>query len=196
MSSFKHIRFQKIEESDLLDFFESKHNAYAKSMLNLIQKNISSALKSNPTFETELRDIICLLVQLDSQINNLVKLQEENLYPFVRKLIEISEHEEPIRFLNTGLMRSSINSIRFEHSHITALLHSIEKISNHYTPPEQSNELLRLCFSELKEFESIIKLKLFSEDSFLFPRIIELESKVLQSSSKAKTGTGGGGVDD
>lgn len=196
MSSFKHIRFQHIKESDLLDFFESKHNAHAKSMLDLIQKNIKSALKSNPLYESDIQDIICLLEQLDQQISKLMKLQEENLYPFVRKLIEVSEHEEPIKFLNTGLMQSSINSIRAEHTHIVALLHSIEKISNHYTPPEHSNELLRLCYSELKEFESVIKLKLLSEDSFLFPRIIDLESRVLEISSTAKTGTGGRGVDD
>lgn len=196
MSNFRNIRFQHIEESDLLDFIESRHHAYAKSMLILMLQNFRSAIYSNTRHKAILQDLICLLEQLNAQIIGIIKLEEESLFPFVRKLLEVKQRQEPVRFLNTGLMQSSINRISAEHDHAIALIHSIKKISNHYTPPETSNELQKLCYEELREFEELTVSQIFRERKFLFPRILDLESDVLQISSVAATGTSGPGHDD
>ncbi|MEX1190155.1 MAG: hypothetical protein WED33_12920 [Bacteroidia bacterium] len=196
MSNFRHIRFQNIEETDLLDFIVSKHHVYAKSMLLLMHKNFKSAIYSNPRHRAVLQDLICLVVQLNNQINGLINLQESSLFPFVRKLVEVQRQPDPVRFLNTGLMLSCINQIIEEHDHIIALLHSIQKISNNYTPPELSNELMKLCYAELQEFEEIVMNQLKRERKFLFPKIKALEDCVLQISSLAATGTSGPGYDD
>jgi regulator of cell morphogenesis and NO signaling len=196
MHSYRNIRFHYIEESDLLDFIEQRHHAYAKSMLILMLQNFKSAISSNPRHKAVLLDLKCLLEQLNAQIIRIIKLEEESLFPFVRKLIEVKQQAEPVRFLRTGLIQSSINRISSEHDHAIALIHSIKKISNHYTQPEISNELLKLCYEELREFEELAMSQILRERKFLFPRILDLESEVLKISSIAATGTSGPGHDD
>jgi len=196
MQNYRNIRFHHIEESDLLDFIEQRHHAYAKSMLILMLQNFKSAIASNPRHKDVLQDLKCLLEQLNVQIMRIIALEEESLFPFVRKLLEVRQQIEPVRFLKTGLIQSSINRISAEHDHAIALVHSIKKISNYYTPPEISNELLKLCYEELREFEDLSMSQIFRERKFLFPRILDLESDVLQISSVAATGTSGPGHDD
>lgn len=196
MSTYRHIRFQLIEECDQLDFIESKHHAYAQSMLNLMRRNFKSALHSNPRWKSEILDLICLLEQLNEQINALVELEEKSLFPFIRKLVEVEQHHEPLRFLSVNLVESSIKSIKNCHNHIVALLHSLRTVSNDFKAPVSASELLKLCYAELEEFEKEYLGNLSRKENGLFPRIVQLEQKVRSKSVLAPFGMSLQGRDD
>ncbi len=188
MRSFNHINFSSIGEADLLDFIESRHHAMSKSMLKLMARNFKSASKGNLNYAIHLQDLVSLLEQIEVKVNLLIVQEENSLFPFVRKLIEIKENPEPIRFLNVRLMESSIRRIQEEHTHIEALLHSIKRLTNNFHPPLNSDELLKLCFAELKEFNNDFLQNLEREKINLFPKIIELEAEVMKLSSLALVG--------
>jgi len=196
MSTFRHIRFQHIEECDQLDFIESRYHAYARSMLNLMSRNFKSALRSNPRWKSEIQDLVCLLEQLNEQINSLIELEEKSLFPFIRKLVEVEQHQEPLRFLNVKLVESSILSIKNGHNHIVALLHSLRTLSNEFKAPVSSSELLKLCYAELEEFDREFLGNLSRKENFLFPKIVQLEQKVLRKSNLAPVGISIKGRDD
>lgn len=165
-------------------------------MLDLMCRNFKSALRTNPRWKSEIQDLICLLEQLNEQLNSLIELEEKSLFPFIRKLVEVENHQEPLRFLSVKLVESSINSIKKGHNHIVALLHSLRTLSNEFKAPTTSNELLKLCFAELQEFESDFLVNLSRKENFLFPKILELEQKVLRKSSIAPIGMSIKGRDD
>ncbi len=196
MSTFRHIRFQHIEECDQLDFIEGKFHAYARSMLQLMSRNFKSALRSNPRLKANIQDLICLLDQLNEQLDSLIELEENNLFPFIRKLAEVEKHAEPLRFLNVKLVESSIKSIKFGHNHIIALLHSLRTLSDEFRAPLYSNELLKLCYAELEEFDKEFLANLSRKENFLFPKLLELEQKVLNKSNRAPIGQSLKGRDD
>jgi|GEM_PF-6186966 len=196
MSYYKNIIFQKIQESDLIDFFELKHYAHAINMLKLMHRNFQSAQSSNSEHGPLLQDLICLLEKVDDQLAGLIKLESESLFPFVRKLAEVQKHQEPIRFLRVSLISSSIEKIAEEHNHITALLHSIKKLSNQFMPPVNATEIMKLCFAELHEFDDIVTNQLTREQNILFPKIRKLEDEVMHKSSIAATGTSGKGMQE
>lgn len=188
-NNFDHINFAAVSESDLLDFIESWHHDFSKSMLKLMLRNFGSAALKSKDHSVMIRDILSLLEQIDVKITRLIHQEEESLFPFIRKLIEVKDHSIPIRFLNVKLLESSICKIIEEHTHIEALLHSLELLSHNFHTPDTSNELLKLSFSELKEFSEQYSRNLAREKEVLFPKLLQLESEVMTLSSIAIIGS-------
>jgi regulator of cell morphogenesis and NO signaling len=188
MDNFEHINFNAIREADLLDFIEGRHHAFSKAMLNLMIRNFKSAYTSNPEIAPDIQDLISLLEQIDNKISRLITQEEESLFPFIRKLLEVKVQPNPIRFLNVKLLESSIRSIKEEHSHVEALMHSLKGLTKNFRPPSNSDELLKLCFIELKEFDEECTNNLKREKDILFPKLLALELEVLELSSMAMIG--------
>jgi regulator of cell morphogenesis and NO signaling len=196
MPNYRHIRFQHIEESDQLDFIESKYHAYSRAMLDLMGRNFRSAWRSNPKWRSEIQDLICLIDQIQDQLNTLIELEQKNLFPFIRKLSEVEKHRQPLKFLKVKLVESSINSIKAGHNHVVALLHSMKVLSNSFQAPTASNELLKLCYAELEEFDGYLLKSLAHKENYLFPKILQLELKVLNKTHAAPAGMSAIGRDD
>ena len=188
MDHFEHINFNAIREADLLDFIEGRHHAFSKAMLNLMVRNFKSAYVSNPNIASEIRDLISLLEQIDLKISRIISQEEDSLFPFIRKLLEVKVQPNPIRFLNVKLLESSIRSIKEEHSHVEALMHSLKGLTKNFKAPSISDELLKLCFVELKEFIEECTNNLNREKDSLFPKLLALELEVLELSSMAIVG--------
>ncbi len=188
MDHFEHINFNAIREADLLDFIEGRHHAFSKAMLNFMIRNFKSAYVSNPDIASEIRDLISLLEQIDLKISRIISQEAESLFPFIRKLLDVKVQPNPIRFLNVKLLESSIRSIKEEHSHVEALMHSLKGLTKNFKAPSISDELLKLCFVELKEFIEECTNNLNREKDSLFPKLLELELEVLELSSMAMIG--------
>lgn len=188
MNHFEHINFNAIREADLLDFIEGRHHAFSKAMLNLMIRNFKSAYVSNPDIASEIRDLISLLEQIDLKISRIISQEEESLFPFIRKLLDVKVQPNPIRFLNVKLLESSIRSIKEEHSHVEALMHSLKGLTKNFKAPSIADELLKLCFVELKEFIEECTNNLNREKDSLFPKLLALELEVLELSSMAMIG--------
>jgi regulator of cell morphogenesis and NO signaling len=188
MDHFEHINFNEIREADLLDFIEGRHHAFSKAMLNLLIRNFNSAYVSNPDIASEIRDLISLLEQIDLKISRIISQEEDSLFPFIRKLLDVKVQPNPIRFLNVKLLESSIRSIKEEHSHVEALMHSLKGLTKNFKAPSISDELLKLCFVELKEFIEECTNNLNREKDSLFPKLLALELEVLELSSIAMVG--------
>jgi len=68
------------------------------------------------------------------------------------------------------------------------LLHSLRKLTNNYQTAIESSEILKLAYAELEEFDQDFIQHLHREKEYLFPKMISLEEKVVQSSSRASLG--------
>jgi regulator of cell morphogenesis and NO signaling len=188
MSHFRHINFHWISEVDLLDFIEQKQHAYCRSMLELMIRNFKSAIKSSNHISEELEDTYNILLQLQEQVTKLIEMEELSLFPFIRKLLEVNNEPEPLRFLNVNLTGSTIRSIRDDHARVIALLHSLRKLTNNYKTAKDSSEILKLAYAELKEFDQDFIQHLHREKEYLFPKMISLEEQVVKRSDLASIG--------
>jgi len=186
MSNFRHINFRMIEETDLLDFIEQKHHVYCRSMLELIIRNFRSALRQHD--DPEARDLLGLLLELQNQVAELIRKEEESVFPFIRKMLEVKNLKVPFRFLNVNLTESSVRTIRDDHSKVLALLNSLKQRTHHFNPPPNASEILKLSYAELEEFDADFSRHLYREKEFLFPKMIRLEEEVRRRSEEASAG--------
>jgi hypothetical protein len=69
MPGFQHIDFNAIDAKDLLVFFEQRHHAYVKSMLELILRNFDSALHQENTLHEGAEYLLNLLLELRKNVD-------------------------------------------------------------------------------------------------------------------------------
>jgi regulator of cell morphogenesis and NO signaling len=184
VSYYEHIDFSRVDDHDLLDFIESRQHAFTRNMLDLIILNLRSAIRKNPPEHIGLGQVVQLLEALQMKIEQLIRLQEKNLFPFLRKLMEVYQRKQAFRFLKINLTESCLKEIRAEHERILDMLLRMRNVTNHFRPPLYADEGLKLCYAELKEFTEDLTLQLYREDQFLLPRIATLELKVLNRSDQ------------
>jgi len=181
---YNHIDFNRVDEYDLLDFIENRQHAFTRKMLDLIILNLQSALRNNPSEQHILTQVVKSLESLRPKIEQLISLQETNLFPFLRKLLEVYKQKEPSRFLKIKLTESSIRQIKAEHAGILTMLESLRSLTNQFQPPAKTDEAMKLCYAELQEFSEDLTQQLYREDQFLLPRIATIEEMVLNRSQQ------------
>ena len=188
MPGFQHIDFNAIGAKDLLFFFEQRHHANVKGALELILRNFDSALHQENTLHEGAEYLLNLLLELRNNVDKLISIEENSIFPFIRTLIEVRESASPLRFLNINLSASSLKAIKHDHARVLDLLHSIRNFTNNYAAPAKCNETLKLVYAELEEFDHNFGLLLHREIEHLFPRLIALENEVVQRTQKAAEG--------
>lgn len=188
MGNYRHINFHKIEDEDLLSFIEQRHHAYCKSMLELIIRNFRSALQSKGQFSPESNQLLAALLELRDQVDALITKEEETLFPYVRKMLQVRAQKEPYRFLDVNLTESSMRTLQEDHVRVMQVIAQIKRITADFTPKADDEEILRLVYAELKEFDADFTQHLHRELEFLFPRMIQLEEDVRQRTRQAAVG--------
>ncbi len=182
MSYYEHIDFNLVDDHDLLDFIENRQHAFTRNLLDLIILNLKSAMRSNPDELEKLGNIVRLLQTIRTKSEYLINLQETRLFPFLRKLIELNQRRQPIRFLSIKITDSTIRQIREEHYQIRQMLVVMKQLTGQFKTPPRSDEVMKLCYAELKEFCEDLSRQLQRDDQFLLPRIASMETLVLSRS--------------
>lgn len=188
MGNYRHINFHKIDDEDLLNFIEQRHHAYCKNMLELIILHFRSALQSKGQFSHESNQLLAALLELRDQVDSLIRKEEETLFPYVRKMLQVRAQKDPYRFLDVNLTQSSIRTLQEDHVSVMQVIAQIKRITADFTPKADDEEILRLVFAELKEFDADFTQHLHRELEFLFPRMIQLEEEVRQRTRQAAMG--------
>ena len=79
-----------------------------------------------------------------------------------------------------GTVKNPINMMNAEHETAGDETKQLRILSNDYTPPEDGCNTYRVAFKKLEEFENDLFKHVHLENNILFPKIIELESKLIK----------------
>ncbi len=188
MGNYRHINFHKINDEDLLSFIEQRHHAYCKNMLELIIRNFRSAQQHRGQFSKEGNELLSALLELRDEVEALIQKEEETVFPYVRKMLQVKSRIEPYRFLDVNLTESSIRAIHEDHLRVVKVLTRIKKMTNHFKPNAEADEILRLVYAEMSEFDADFSQHLHRELEYLFPRMIQLEEDVRKRTRQAAIG--------
>ncbi|MEO7175434.1 MAG: hypothetical protein ABIV51_06225 [Saprospiraceae bacterium] len=182
MSYYRHIDFHKIAEEEFIDFMVFKHHAFSRQLSDLIVRNISSARQSNPSLLPILDKLLILSAALQSELELLIRQEEDCLIPFISTMLELKSQVGQIHFLKQSISNSSVQKIQREQISISNLLNAIRKVTSSFEPPETADELFKLCYAELRELEANLLQYFQTENTFLFPKLQSLEAEIVSRS--------------
>ena len=162
--------------ADLLaDYIENKHHQYVRSKSLEIKPYLQKICKVHGDLHPEL---FAIEKHFNAAVDELaihMHKEEKTLFPFVRNMV----HEKE-KYKRTGLgsVQNPIDEMMHEHDVEGERFREIEKLSNHYTPPQGACNTYRITFALLKEFEDDLHLHIHIENNILFPNAIAMEKKL------------------
>ena len=175
MKNYQQIDFSELELNELVDYITDKHHAYCKQMLPLIYNHLeavtSDAEKNDPGFKSVCNYFTEFIPLLEQHLRK----EEFIFFPFIKKLSDAGRNKESKPLSQIPLIENPLNILLSEHEKLISLMSVMRNDSRDFFAFEQSSAALKLCYSELYDFEKEFREHIFIEEKFLFPKILELE---------------------
>ena len=165
----------------LADYIEKRHHRYVENKILEIKPYPEKICKVHGDRHPELLEIRDEFNVASGELAAHMKKEEFILFPFVRKMVKAKQDGSELNTPFFGSVENPVHMMMDEHSVEGDRFSRIEKLSDHYTPPEDSCNTYKVTFALLKEFEEDLHLHIHLENNILFPRTMEMEKEMAKA---------------
>lgn len=160
----------------LTDYIVNRHHVYVRKTIPEITAYAEKVAKVHGKRHPKTIEIFyhwkALAAELESHL-----LKEENiLFPYINKIAQTNDNQTIMPPF--GTVQNPVHMMEIEHDDAGELMHTIRVLSSNFAPPEDACTTYRVLFSMLEEFENDLHEHIHLENNVLFPKAIELESKL------------------
>jgi len=176
-STQKDLDFQAMSLNELIEFIYENHHKYIYENGPITAQFVNKVAHVHGQRHPETVEIAKVYNEMLSELNHHMMKEENILFPYVKKLVAIDKGQstEP----QTGsFINHPIRVMQMEHDIAGEMLKKLNELTSNYTPPEDACNTYRASFANLKEMENDIHFHIHLENNILFPKAIELESKL------------------
>ena len=166
----------------LADYIEKKHHRYVEERIPLLLQYLNKLCKVHGDVHPELFEINRLFGETAGELTAHMKKEELILFPYIRKMLKKSKDGSRIVDApHFGTVKNPIKMMMQEHENEGDRFEKIATITDGYTPPADACNTYRVTFSLLDEFERDLHKHIHLENNILFPKAIEHEEQMKQS---------------
>lgn len=160
--------------ADLADHIEATHHAYLKSELPRITELAEKVAQVHGTLHPEAKTLAGIFAGLRAELEAHLMKEEMILFPICRQL---ESADGPVAF-HCGSVANPIGAMEYEHDMAGEALAKMSQVTQGYTTPEGLCNTYRALMDALKGLELDLHQHIHKENNILFPRAIELESRL------------------
>ena len=171
----------------LVDYIVSRHHAYVRTSLPVIQTHLAKVVAAHGANHPELGGIDATFSTVAKELSLHMVKEEQVLFPYIRALAEAARGDGPPPPDMFGTVQNPIRMMEIEHQEAADGLAAIRGLSGDYQLPDDACATYRMVFEELSAFERDLHTHVHLEDNVLFPKAVELESKVEHASRGLKS---------
>lgn len=182
---------EKLEKSDasaqnfnewkldfLADYIVNVHHKYVADNIPLLREFTAKVARVHGEAHSEVVEIARLFEAVASELEQHMMKEENILFPYIKELAR-AESSGPITSPPFGTVGNPIRMMEMEHENAGNILKKIGELSNGFTPPPDACNTYRVSYLKLREFEMDLHQHIHLENNILFPKAIELESRLL-----------------
>lgn len=166
----------------LADYIEKKHHRYVEEKILEIKPYLEKICAVHGGRHPELFKIQEQFNASAGELAAHMKKEEFILFPFVRKMMKVKHEGLKMTAPHFGTIQNPVAMMMDEHSVEGDRFSKIGDLSNNYTPPSDGCNTYKVTFALLKEFEQDLHLHIHLENNILFPKAIEMERELNQTS--------------
>jgi len=159
----------KLSTSDLVNLILSKHHAYVKDALPLIQSHLHKVSSKHGLRHPELDEIYSIFNTVVEEMTSHMMKEEKILFPAILMFEKAGVIKDDS--IDQSSLEMPMQVMEMEHENVGAALDEIKKLTNKYVAPQDACMTYRLSFDELKEFELDLHKHVHLENNILFPRV-------------------------
>lgn len=154
----------------LVDYIVNNHHRFVQKALPEINFYAEKVARVHGQRHPELLDVLQKVRLLSEEMLGHLQKEEEELFPQIKELVQ--QHKR-------GSVREAIvEDLENEHDKAGALMAEIEELTNEFNPPEDACASYRVLFQNLEGFQQDLHKHVHLENNILFPKALELESRV------------------
>jgi regulator of cell morphogenesis and NO signaling len=174
--------FEKWSVDFLTDYIVNVHHYYLDNNLPAIKELLDEFVTGHADRYHYLPTLKTCFTQLHDEMLPHMRHEEEVIFPYIRQVAHAFHDEDTFGTLLVRTLRKPIGKmIDQEHSFLAHCIYKFRELTNNYTPPEKSCTNHRVVFSRLKELDYDMVQHMYLESDLLFPRVIEMEKKLLET---------------
>jgi regulator of cell morphogenesis and NO signaling len=162
----------------LVDYIVSRHHAYVRASMPVIQAHLAKVVAAHGARHTELRSIDREFSTVAKDLLLHMVKEEQVLFPYIRALADAARTDGPPPPDMFGTVQNPIRMMEIEHQEAGDCLAAIRELSSAYQPPDDACGTYRLVMEELEAFERDLHTHVHLENNVLFPKAVELEAKI------------------
>jgi regulator of cell morphogenesis and NO signaling len=166
------------EPAVLVDYIVSRHHAYVRTSVPVIQEHLAKIVAVHGARHAELRLVHTEFSKVAKELLAHMVKEEQVLFPYIRALADAVRSDGPPPPDMFGTVQNPIRMMEIEHQEAGDGLASIRELTSGYQPPDDACGTYRLALEELEAFERDLHTHVHLENNVLFPKAVELESKI------------------
>lgn len=151
----------------LADYIVNTHHRYVMKTLPELMFYTQKIAKVHH-HHTELAEVADLFSQINDELTQHLKNEEEVLFPAIKRMIKNGNADDK------ALIYSEITRMNGEHEFAGGAMDKINEITNGYTLPEDACSTYEVTFAMLRQFEDDLHIHVHLENNILFPKALKL----------------------
>lgn len=164
--------------AELTEHIRSKHHSYVREAVRRIQPLAAKVTGKHGANHPELADVEALFSEVASEMIAHMQKEERILFPYIEAVERAAQGKESIEKPFFQTVRNPVHMMMQEHDASAAVVRKIREKSADYAPPADACASYQALYRELQEFETDLHQHVHLENNILFPRAVELETKI------------------
>ena len=168
---------------ELIGHIVSKHHGFVRAEIPRLEKLLEKVNGKHGSAHPELSQIRELFIALAQELQQHLMKEENILFPYVEQLEGAIESGKETPQACFDSVAFPISRMIADHDDAGELLASIRRLSNNFALPGGACQSYSALYQGLNEFEQDLHRHIHLENNILFPRAVELERSLANSSS-------------
>jgi len=170
--------FQQLPLSELITYILDTHHVFTKLEMTRLESLSKKVISVHGENHPELHTVGTLFDALCADLKPHMFKEEQVLFPYIVAIAQAYSQKTPAPFGPFGTVNNPIRMMMMEHDKVGDILRDLRTTTSDYSAPADGCISYRTFYEALAAFEKDLHQHIHLENNILFPRAIELESRV------------------
>lgn len=170
------IDFNKLNPGELVDHIVKRHHTYVREALPMISAHLEKLASRHGGSHPELIEIESIFKAVQEELEQHMQREEVILFPMVKEIGLLQQSGSLASINNLNMLEGPMQVMEQEHENAGSSLYRIRALTGNYQAPEDACTTYRICYHELREFETDLHAHVHLENNILFPRVRQIIS--------------------
>ncbi len=161
-------KFNEWKLDFLCDYIVNTHHQTVMKLLPELTFYTQKIAEVHGDNHPELSEIANLFAQVDTELRQHLRNEEEVLFPAIREVLKTNSAESKATII------SEITRMTGEHEFAGGAMDKINELSHRYAVPEDGCNTFRVAYKLLEQFEDDLHIHVHLENNILYPKAMKL----------------------
>ena len=161
-------KFNEWKLDFLCDYIVNTHHQTVMKLLPELTFYTQKIAEVHGDNHPELPEIANIFAQVDTELRQHLRNEEEVLFPAIREVLKTNSAESKATII------SEITRMTGEHEFAGGAMDKINELSHRYAVPEDGCNTYRVAYKLLEQFEDDLHIHVHLENNILYPKAMKL----------------------